>query len=654
MDNKLTIKQILFTLLVCIGCIPFLAAQNQSLIGLSNSKQLATLKPEQLPKISFESVKKTDTDNNWQDRVSIPTDVNYTFKNAGIWQSLENGDRIWQMDVKCDNAYGLAFMIRNVHIPAGAYLDVYSKTGKHIISRITQKDASIKGDILAGPVAGTEIILEYYEPANVKGQGNLEIFNVQRMYKNYFPESVSASPNRDFGDSWDCNVNLECFEEDNFDDAERSVMRIIMSTEQGMVYCSGALVNNSAQDMIPYVLTAFHCVSELTPMYDFYRFDFNFTSPFCVSPGQAPVSQSLTGCAKIAGFADSDFELLRIFSSIPTSYNAYFAGWNRTQDYRPDTTTLIHHPVGDVKKISQEHSRVVIFNATIEWDNDLVTSPRSHYRGFLDLGAYQGGSSGSPLFDNEGLVIGQLHGGDAACDNAKAYSGRFSNSWTGGGSSATRLRDWLDPINAGNLVQSGFDPANSGISNASVSGRVLDVNGGPMVNTKVFLNSNGNYPQALGSMVDSTLTDANGNYAFTDLPMGSSYFVSATNDNCKRDGLAVSDATKIVSHLLFRNRFSDPYEYLVADANGDDFVTVADVLTIQFLLLARINEFPNQDSYLIARSDMVFSEDNPLQTPWEQNALLIEVSNLSGPALVPDFIAYKTGDTTFTSSGCEE
>ncbi len=652
MDNKLTIKQLLFSLALCFGVL-FLSAQDHRPIGLNNS-DLPSLKPHQLPEISFSAVEKNDLANNWQDRVSIPTKVNFNFKNAGTWHNLEAGGRIWRMDVKCENAYGLAFMLRKVEIPAGAYLDIYSKTGRHIIKRITSKDLSIKGDLLAGPVAGREIILEYYEPASAAGQGKLEIFNIHRMYKDYFPKSVSVNPNRDFNDSWDCNVNVRCFDKDNFDDVERSVMRIIMTTEEGMVYCSGTLMNNTAGDMTPYVLTAFHCVSELTPLYDFYRFDFNFISPFCNNPGQAPGFQSLMGCAKLAGYADSDFELLRIFSSIPSEYNAYFAGWNRTQDYRPDTTTLIHHPVGDVKKISQEHSRVIIFNSTIDWDNGLVTSPRSHYRGFLDLGAYQGGSSGSPLFDNDGMLIGQLHGGDALCDDAKAYSGRLSVSWTGGGSSATRLSNWLDPIGSGNLVQSGFDPANSGVSSASVSGKVLTVNGAPMRNTTVYLNSNGNYPQALGSMVDSTLTDANGNYSFTNVPMGSSYFVSANNDGCPRDGIGVSDATKIIAHLLFQNPFSDPYEYIVADTNGDGAVTVTDVLVIRFLLLGVITELPNQSSYVIARSDMIFTEDNPLTTSWRQNALIFEVRNLSGPALVPDFIAYKTGDTTFTSTGCDE
>ena len=68
---------------------------------------------------------------------------------------------------------------------------------------------------------------------------------------------------------------------------------------------------------------------------------------------------------------------------------------------------------------------------------------------------YRAGSSGSSLFDNEGRIIGQLYGGGAACsgtvDNGLLdYYGRLGVSWEGGGSSSTRLRDWLDP--------SGYNP----------------------------------------------------------------------------------------------------------------------------------------------------------------------------------------------------
>ena len=67
-----------------------------------------------------------------------------------------------------------------------------------------------------------------------------------------------------------------------------------------------------------------------------------------------------------------------------------------------------------------------------------------------DLGTTEPGSSGSPLFDQNHRIIGQLHGGYAACGNDDSdWYGRFFTSWTGGGSPTNRLSDWLDPISTG-------------------------------------------------------------------------------------------------------------------------------------------------------------------------------------------------------------
>jgi lysyl endopeptidase len=69
-----------------------------------------------------------------------------------------------------------------------------------------------------------------------------------------------------------------------------------------------------------------------------------------------------------------------------------------------------------------------------------------------DMGVTEGGSSGSPLFDNNGRIIGQLYGGESECNGTTDNGGfdiygRFDVSWNGGGSSTTRLKDWLDPEN---------------------------------------------------------------------------------------------------------------------------------------------------------------------------------------------------------------
>jgi lysyl endopeptidase len=90
--------------------------------------------------------------------------------------------------------------------------------------------------------------------------------------------------------------------------------------------------------------------------------------------------------------------------------------------------------------------------------------------GSWDLGVTEGGSSGSPLFDHNGRVVGQLWGGQAACTQDGAgttnnglydYYGRFGISWDGA-SSSQRLKDWLDPDDSGVEI---LDPLIGGPTN---------------------------------------------------------------------------------------------------------------------------------------------------------------------------------------------
>ncbi|MEN0049655.1 MAG: 3-coathanger stack domain-containing protein, partial [Bacteroidota bacterium] len=77
-----------------------------------------------------------------------------------------------------------------------------------------------------------------------------------------------------------------------------------------------------------------------------------------------------------------------------------------------------------------------------------------------DSGTTEGGSSGSPIFDNTTKrIVGMLSGGFAACGNNSAdWYGKFSFGWNNNGATnpAFRLRDWLDPNNTGILAIDGY------------------------------------------------------------------------------------------------------------------------------------------------------------------------------------------------------
>jgi len=145
---------------------------------------------------------------------------------------------------------------------------------------------------------------------------------------------------------------------------------------------------------------------------------------------------------------NTDFALMEMNSSPANNARFSWLGWDRSGN-TPTTGTGIHHPAGDVMKISFDYHSLVPNNSTIDWGNSIISPVSTHWTVGYDHGTTEGGSSGSPLFDQNKRVIGQLHGGDSGCAPITKYYGRFNLSWTGGGTNDTRLSNWLDPTGSG-------------------------------------------------------------------------------------------------------------------------------------------------------------------------------------------------------------
>lgn len=132
-------------------------------------------------------------------------------------------------------------------------------------------------------------------------------------------------------------------------------------------------------------------------------------------------------------------------------FNVYYAGWD-VSGRTPQSATGIHHPSGAVKAIS--------------FENDPLTEIwGSHWQvNDWDLGTTEPGSSGSCLFDqSNGLCIGTLSGGYAACGNdLEDWYGQTHKGWTGGGTADSRLSDHLDPLALGTTTLQGKNSSGSG------------------------------------------------------------------------------------------------------------------------------------------------------------------------------------------------
>ena len=417
------------------GGVPLSFQNTQFITGQVPIKVMTAVDVQQL--LAQDSANDLNKDIPWRFGWNIY--VSYDLTTSGVWDVLPNGGRLWRLGIKCPGALSINLTFDDYHLPPGATFFEYNADRTQVIGAFTDfnnRDDSVFATTL---VKGEEIIMEYYEPKGTAFQGRVHLNRVTHGYRDAFTYV------KGFGGSGSCNNNVHCPRADGWQNQVRSACMLVSG---GSGFCSGALVNNTSQDGTPYILTANHCYSSPNT----WIFWFNWESPTCQNPPSSPPYNSISGATLNARNAASDFCLVKMSSTPPANFSVYYAGWNR-QDTAADSGAGIHHPSGDIKKIS--YSSQAFASGT--WSG---TPADSHWQVFWSDGVTEPGSSGSPIFDQYNLLVGQLHGGPSACGASQLWDfyGKFAMSWNYGGTAATRLHDWLDPTGIAGDTLHGWDP----------------------------------------------------------------------------------------------------------------------------------------------------------------------------------------------------
>lgn len=557
-----TIAMLFATLLYGIGQI-----EQKGLPCFSLEKQI-NIPTVVLPKVDLKKLQREDRQKQQSGlkivRYAEIIDVDLSPETNGIWIEKDS-EKIWYLKIISSHAYSLGVLFDQYRLPVGAKLFIYSSDQKHIRGAFSYKNNKPSNMLPLAPVKGDEIIIEYHEPAKVEFKGELHISSVAHDYKNVF--SYLSKSEKGYGDSGDCNININCDNDEMWQLLKHSVCKILI----GGQLCTGALINNTANNGKPYLLTANHCLV-YPGAENSATFYFNYESPGCENQDVIK-DQTIAGASLIATPPERtiDFSLLELSAKPPPGYKPYYAGWNR--DIKdPQSVTSIHHPRGDIKKITKSFDGAT----TGYYDyNEGYDEYKHWYIDAWDEGTTEGGSSGSPLFDQHGRIIGDLTGGDANCNfNFNDYYQKFNHSWQDFQIPEHQLKPWLDPENSEIVKLNGFLPYDTIPSHLTAH----------LIDTLVYLNWNEVIDTAAidfyyiyrnDAQIDSIKT-SNYTDTLTRNTLTYKYYVSAKyNTPQEIESLKSNNAfvrIHTISALPFSENFEDPvdvYDYWHEERTND-------------------------------------------------------------------------------------
>lgn len=404
-------------------------------------------------------------------RYAVPEVVNITPADRGTWEDLGDGRMLWRLRiVGGEGTTSLNLGFTTFKITPGSQLLLYSTDGSQILRPFTSDDNESHGQLWTPPVTTRDLIVEFTVPKVNVNDFALKLGSINQGYRGF-----GTTPADAYLKSGSCNLDVECL--DAGDPWRNEVRAVAVISLGGGTFCSGSLINDTANDHKMYFMTAAHCsvnagnAASLVAIW-------NYENSFCRTPGSAASgaagdgsqSQFHTGSFFRAASAASDFTLVELDDPPVPAFNHRWAGWDRSTgdftctDGAPCAT--IHHPNTDEKRFTYSTTNLVSAtylgttspgNGTHIWVHWAVDPPGP----FTVPNVTEGGSSGSPLYNADRRFVGQLHGGLSACgvtgDDLSDYYGRFSVSWTGGGTDSTRLSNWLDAGNTGAMTTDGID-----------------------------------------------------------------------------------------------------------------------------------------------------------------------------------------------------
>ncbi|WP_319480516.1 T9SS type A sorting domain-containing protein [uncultured Draconibacterium sp.] len=553
--------------------------------------------------------------------------VDFSPSNSGVWYSTNAGFNVWRITISSGNAYSLNLIFDDFELNNKGRLFIYNEDNNQYLGAFTSRNNKPSHKFAVAPVAGDKITVQYEVPEEIGTPNDFRITRVNHDFMGILKSDrrpINGEP------AGECNVDVNCEIGDRWNEVKNAVVRLIVD---GREVCTGTLLNNTAENKKPYVLSASHC-------YDKWEFaettvyTFNYESPYCAPLDGDPI-HSLSGAIMKAHYDSLDFALVELDDLPPPDFMPYYAGWDRSP-VLPDSSVTIHHPLGDIKKISFDYDAPQYTTFT----SSTVKNPKNGSFNILrwDEGVTEVGSSGGALFNMNKQVIGTLSGGAAYCGNpVNDYFARFTKQWDFSSDTTKQLKYWLDPLVTGTLSLSGKQfNTNEDLCNAFTNLTDTDEHG------NIALTVSGETEGYWGGTNSAGITEIvehfsiNGNEILDGVSFGVGKLV--TNNNNSRITVKVYNGSTYPENLLYSKKVTidhwaeDAMNYVsfdqMVEPSGDFFVgfelseiNAADT----FAIYQSLREYEDATNHLYIRQNGTWKSFSSLNT---QNYAMVNVMEL--------------------------
>lgn len=373
-----------------------------------------------------------DSNRRFVSGVTCPVDISMNDGNSFVEGNL----KVWRVGVRSENAKGISLYFDKFLLPEGGKLFVYNPEQTTVFGAFTSENNNNENKLLIRPLESDSVVIEYQEPIDAPFEADLhislathELRRVNKfMYSNECTPLVTA------------NSKAEKI--------KQSVCLLYMVDDIESFWGSGALINNKEHK--PYVYTAGHNlttanVAKRTVYY------FNYEVPVQDQSYQGSRQFTISGSTLISRDDKVDFALAELNKMPPADYRPYMAGWTRSSSPKAPYMS-IQHPYGDVKKVSY------VNDIYVSYFNDSRYNTYWWVKRWTE-GITEIGSSGSPLFDADGYIIGELTGGQSFCDTpVNDYYCQLSAAWNYYSDKTKQIASYISPNDADLMFMEGYDP----------------------------------------------------------------------------------------------------------------------------------------------------------------------------------------------------